>query len=137
MTGGAQATLTQETGGQTSGMRNVSQERRHCRSTQAAGCGWDRMFRWVERRQDMPVIGVTCCEHAFTRAGVARDLASYKLGCLCILICVHAAVSSLIIFLFIIHLPSCLCCRFLPTCKQSGVFLLFQYSYPRLWFEWG
>lgn len=70
----------------------------------------------------MPVAGVTCCEHAFTWARVARHLASCKLGCLCILICIHAAVSSLIIFYFILHFPSCLCRHFLPTYKQRGCF---------------
>lgn len=41
-----------------------------------------KLLAVVERRQDMTVAGVTCCEHAFTWARVARDLASYKLGCL-------------------------------------------------------
>lgn len=85
----------------------------------------------------MPVAGVTCCEHAFTRARVARDRASYKLGCLCILMCVHAAVSSPVMFFVVIRLPGCLCCHFLPTCKQSGCVCFFSASYPRLWFEWG
>lgn len=94
MMGGAQATLTQETGSQTSGMRKVTSGEETLQKLQAVCCGWDRMFQWVERRQDVPGAGVTCCEHAFTLARVARDLASYKLGCLCILICIHATVSS-------------------------------------------
>lgn len=57
-----------------------------------------RTFQWVERRQDKPVAGVKACEHLFSRAGVASDLASYKLGFLCILICIHASVGSCHIF---------------------------------------